>query len=86
MRNGRAESGAGQGQSGAAFPQQDAKRPPELLPQETSPSAGGRPRDLPAPLERASLRGWARVAMWGLRVYIALMLILVAAGFARGLA
>lgn len=42
--------------------------------------------DYPAPVEltRAQLKGWVRVVFWGLRVYIVVMIALVAIGFARG--
>ncbi|MBU2717896.1 MULTISPECIES: hypothetical protein [Acidithiobacillus] len=39
----------------------------------------------PKPLTRAPIRGWIQVAFWGLRIYIAVMLIMVAIGFARGI-
>ncbi|CAB1130179.1 protein of unknown function [Candidatus Hydrogenisulfobacillus filiaventi] len=39
----------------------------------------------PIPLTRAEVRGWVRWAFWGLRVYIAIMLVLVAVGFVHGL-
>ena len=38
----------------------------------------------PAPLTRAPVKGWVKVVFWGLRVYIAAMLVLVLVGFARG--
>lgn len=37
------------------------------------------------PLTRAKVRGWVSWVFWGLRVYIAAMLVLVAIGFSRGL-
>lgn len=40
-------------------------------------------RDLP-PLARAPVQGWVRWAFWGLRVYIVVMLVLVAIGFTHG--
>ncbi len=36
------------------------------------------------PLERATVKGSVQVVFWGLRLYIAVMLILVIVGFARG--
>jgi hypothetical protein len=38
----------------------------------------------PVPLTRAPVRGWLRWAFWGLRVYIAVMLVLVVIGFIHG--
>ena len=38
----------------------------------------------PQPLTRAPVRGWIQVAFWGLRIYIVVMLVMVAIGFARG--
>ncbi|MCL6562868.1 MAG: hypothetical protein K6U87_07650 [Firmicutes bacterium] len=37
------------------------------------------------PLSRAELKGWATVAMWGLRIYIVAMTALVVLGFVRGM-
>ncbi|AEJ39367.1 hypothetical protein TPY_1177 [Sulfobacillus acidophilus TPY] len=39
----------------------------------------------PVPLTRAEVRGWIRWSFWGLRLYIAVMLVLVVIGFLRGL-
>ena len=39
----------------------------------------------PQPLTRAPVRGWIQVAFWGLRIYIAVMLVMVAIGFVRGI-
>ena len=39
----------------------------------------------PRPLTRAPVRGWIQVAFWGLRIYIVVMLVMVAIGFARGI-
>ncbi len=36
------------------------------------------------PLTRAKIKGWVNWVFWGLRVYIAIMLILVIWGFVRG--
>jgi hypothetical protein len=37
------------------------------------------------PLPRAQLKGWATLAMWGLRLYIVAMTALVVLGFVRGM-
>ena len=37
------------------------------------------------PLIRAPVQGWIQIAFWALRIYVALMLIIVAIGFARGI-
>ena len=39
----------------------------------------------PKPLTCAPVRGWIRVSFWGLRIYIVVMLVMVAIGFARGI-
>ena len=39
----------------------------------------------PQPLSRAPVRGWIQAAFWGLRIYIVVMLVMVATGFARGI-
>ncbi|WP_206832207.1 hypothetical protein [Alicyclobacillus fructus] len=36
------------------------------------------------PLPRAHVKGWVKAVFWGLRVYIALMLVLVVIGLAKG--
>lgn len=38
----------------------------------------------PAPLTPVKPRGWVAWVFWGLRVYIAAMLVLVVIGFSRG--
>ena len=38
-----------------------------------------------APLRRAPIKGWVQWAFWGLRIYIVVMLVMVAIGFARGM-
>lgn len=38
----------------------------------------------PVPLARAKVSGWIKVAFWGLRLYIAVMVLLVIVGFAHG--
>ncbi|MHB1506154.1 MAG: hypothetical protein ACYCO4_02175 [Sulfobacillus sp.] len=43
------------------------------------------PAELPVPLTRITMKGPVRIAFWALRVYILVMLILVAIGFTRGL-
>jgi hypothetical protein len=39
----------------------------------------------PVPLTRVEPKGIVKVAFWALRIYIAIMLVLVAIGFRRGL-
>ena len=39
----------------------------------------------PKLLSRAPVQGWVQVTFWGLRIYIVVMLVLVAIGFARGI-
>ncbi len=39
----------------------------------------------PKPLSRAPVQGWIQLAFWGLRIYIVVMLVMVAIGFARGI-
>lgn len=39
----------------------------------------------PVPLTRIHPKGPVQIAFWGLRIYIMVMLVLVAIGFARGL-
>ncbi len=41
-------------------------------------------RMAPVELTKAQVKGWVRVVFWGLRVYIVVMIVLVAIGFARG--
>ncbi|MHB1626759.1 MAG: hypothetical protein ACYCVB_00080 [Bacilli bacterium] len=41
-------------------------------------------RTAPVELTKAQVNGWVRVAFWGLRVYIVVMIALVAVGFAHG--
>ena len=36
------------------------------------------------PLTRAKVKGWVNVVFWGLRIYIALMLVLVVIGLLKG--
>ncbi|MDI9260456.1 hypothetical protein [Alicyclobacillus sendaiensis] len=36
------------------------------------------------PLPRAQVKGWVKAVFWGLRVYIAIMLVLVVIGLAKG--
>ncbi|SIT13824.1 MULTISPECIES: hypothetical protein [Alicyclobacillus] len=36
------------------------------------------------PLPRAKVRGWVKAVFWGLRIYIAIMLVLVVIGLAKG--
>jgi hypothetical protein len=45
------------------------------------------PTGLPrkGPIPPAKPEGWVRWVFWGLRIYIAAMLVLVAIGFSRGL-
>lgn len=37
------------------------------------------------PLTRAPVQGFVKAVFWGLRLYIAVMLVLVAIGFSRGM-
>ena len=41
--------------------------------------------DQPVPLKRIKPKGAIRIAFWGLRIYIMLMLVMVGIGFVRGL-
>ncbi|AEJ44215.1 hypothetical protein [Alicyclobacillus acidocaldarius] len=36
------------------------------------------------PLARAQVKGWVKAVFWGLRVYIAIMLVLVVIGLVKG--
>lgn len=38
-----------------------------------------------APLVTVKPRGWVALVFWGLRIYIAVMLVLVVIGFSRGI-
>jgi hypothetical protein len=35
------------------------------------------------PVRRVSLAGWQRMVFWGLRIYIVIMIVIVAWGFSR---
>ncbi|MBF8378933.1 hypothetical protein IW967_13840 [Alicyclobacillus mali] len=44
----------------------------------------GAPISPSEPLPRAQVKGWVKAVFWGLRVYIAIMLVLVVIGLAKG--
>ncbi len=45
------------------------------------------PEDNMAPVKLTKIvpKGWIQIAFWGLRLYIVIMVVLVAIGFSRGL-
>ncbi|AOU96962.1 hypothetical protein BI364_02115 [Acidihalobacter yilgarnensis] len=42
-------------------------------------------RQEPCEITRAPIKGWIQFAFWGLRIYIVVMLLMVAIGFVRGM-